>query len=204
MTPKQQQNWERSDISPAEFILWFPSHSSTLSWEGQQGLTPLLFLFSYGLHFPAHDTRHGRNPPWWNLPTGWAVKSTLQLGSPSTAAKNNRDNRCGESWDVKPNVPQASFVFSVRGSVCFHAIPALEHSWGCEWLVQSFSSQEFSWLCKPWLTLGMLKFTTFGTESWGWVTVQAEVLVPLKLLGNFFSPSLPAEICHCLPEFSNP
>lgn len=89
MTPKQQQNWERSEItnSPAEFIPWFPSHSSTLSWEGMpwQELTPLISLFSYGLHFPVHDTRHGETPvdgicqrvEQWNPHFNWTPLALL-------------------------------------------------------------------------------------------------------------------------------
>lgn len=169
----------RDTNSTAEFILWLPSHTSTLSWQGMplQGLRALIFLLSYGLHFPVHDTQHGETPldgicqkvEQWN--------PHFNRAPPSTAAKNNRDNRWRESWDVEPSAPQAPFVFSVRG-IFFHAIPALEHSRFWEWHVQSFSSPEFSWLCKPWLTLGMLEFTPFGIESKGWGTAQAELLLP--------------------------
>lgn len=150
-----------------------PVMNSTLSWEGMplQGLTALIFLFFLWIAFPCPWHQARRNPLWWNLPTGWAVKSTLQPGSPSTAAKNNRDNRWRESWDVEANVPQASFVFSVRGNF-FHAIP-LVVCW--EWLVQCFSSPEFSWLCKLWLTLGIAEVQHLwhreqrlgNSSSWG-------------------------------------
>lgn len=161
MTPEQQQqDWERSETQTAlqnsscdEFHIILGGNATT----GAHSSDFPVFLW-IALPCPWHQAR--RNPPWWNLPTGWAVKSTLQPGSPSTAAKNNRDNRWRESWDVEANVPQASFVFSVRGNF-FHAIP-LVVCW--EWLVQCFSSPEFSWLCKLWLTLGIAEVQ----HLWHW------------------------------------
>lgn len=193
MTPEQQQQTGR-DQRPKEHCRIHPVASQfhvILGGNASTGAHTSDFPVFLWIALPCPWHQAWRSPPWWNLPTGWAVKSTLQLGCPSTAAKNNRDNRWRESWDVEPNVPQASFVFSVRGN--------------------------FSMQLQPWSTRGAGKDLSSPSHPesfpgcansdslWGcWSSpLRAEGGEQLKLrflksLRNPFSPSINAEICHCL------
>lgn len=181
MTPKQQQKLGeiRDTNSTAEFTQWLPSPSSTLPWEGMspQGLTPLIFLFPYGLHFPAHDTRHGETPldgicqqvEQWNPHFNWTPPALLPKITEITGG--------GGAGMWSQMFHRHPLFFSVRGNFSMQFQPWSTRGAGND-LSSPFHPKSF-----PDCALGMLKFTTFGTGSRGLVKLKLEFCCPWNYWG---------------------
>lgn len=95
-------------------------------------------------------------------------------------------------------------LFFQQGGVfsCMWPISGLEHQWYYEWLVQDFSSQEFSPLCKLWLTGSLLKCSHLWHREQQLCNsprrLKTQVWLYLKLLEYFPDTRLSAEACCCL------